>query len=527
MELDLYILYVKGHPCISISVHHRHDGPQIVRYWCVVRKQRKVIVASMAIEGRCDGTLTLIENNSEEADNSMATRTRLPLYLQYSGMSLTTRNAPSRRSGQGWKPIAKELGQINGDKGSLRRIRSLHRAGVPKYILLSVACLLPLWNNCRHLSTEETAARDASLETLALYFMDRDLSTLHAKLACMRILLSSQLPEDMPLPESTLFASFAFLTVPYSECPLPDHILLCEIYAKCCHVTCAVSRSKSVAQGLFGTAQSIAHLLTGSVPVIGRGLDSMGEQVKKRIVPQPPMTTKAGVVTLTYTSTAKRASASMRETARMTVHGIRDVSTRCIVTAAKRFQEEQFGERLVPHKGCREIIEAAGTLGLAGLGAAAILGEAIFDTTKEVAQKAGEVTADVVGYKYGEAAGQAVQDATDTTGNLIQTCRYLVFLESRAAARGIAKNTGKLRSMDQVVDREANPHFFMDPTKSAAIKAVVKLKKADATAIRKSARGSTGSEQPHTLAVIRDIGWVEATELSFQSCIVPLICFWY
>ena len=74
------------------------------------------------------------------------------------------------------------------------------------------------------------------------------------------------------------------------------------------------------------------------------------ERVKKRLSPRDDE--PIGIVTLTYTRAAKRASGGLRETARCTAHGIRDVSTKGITLAAERFGESKLGERIVPDKHC-------------------------------------------------------------------------------------------------------------------------------------------------------------------------------
>ena len=456
---------------------------------------------------------------------------RLPLHLQYSGLSLISPNLPrDTRPAQckRWRALPSELETVLGDVDSLHFFRSLHGVGVPSNVLLSLANLVSRVR--REDDPDGDDVREANVDTLAQYLVAGNSSSFHGKMGTLRILLARSMQPR--LNQFELLDCLHFVTNRRSmECPLPDNMLLWELRAKCLHILdlrrlVAPTRSETAVHCIAGAAKSVAHGLALSVPVITVGLERTGDFVKERLVPQAPMTPRSKVVTLTYTSAAKRASGGIRETARWTVHGVRDASTKGIHLAAKRFDEEKWGERFVPNRTCRDMVVAAGTVGLAGLGAAAIVGEAIFDSTREVALKAGEVTADVVGYKYGEAAGQAVQDATETTANLIQTAHHLLFLEkSKAFAKGVAKNSLSRIQQDHsnaVVETQPKPLLFQDPTKTAAIKAVRNLKQATANAIRNE-QLYQAEEQPHISTDILVDGMGEAAEMSFQYGIVPLV----
>jgi hypothetical protein len=108
--------------------------------------------------------------------------------------------------------------------------------------------------------------------------------------------------------------------------------------------------------------------------------------------------------------------------------------------------QEGLGEKLVPNEGHRNMLVAAGTVGIASLGAAAIVGEAVFETTKAVAQKSALVAADVVRHKYGESAGRVVEDASHTTGNILRTVAHVAMLETTVLAKAVGKNACKVQA---------------------------------------------------------------------------------
>ena len=468
-----------------------------------------------------------IKSNSNSNSNS-SERKRLPLHLQYSGLSLTT--PPGTRShfddGGQWEFIAKDIAIIMGNKVQMRPLRSLYDAGVLTNVLISMAILCSMQNS-KHEPMEET--RQTSLETLVKFLAAK--VPCHTKLACLRVLLS-----PIKLTDEMIRSCLNFVTRNQIggdvDCPLEHHTLLWELHAirkqMQNQASSLIAQSEAVAQAVAGAAISISHVLEWSVvPVVTQQLDTAGQSLKKRLHPQIPMTTKTGVVTLTYSRAAKSASSGIRETARWTVHGIRDVATRGIQIAANQVNEKKWGERVVPHQQSRDAFVAVGTVGLAGLGAAAIVGEAVFHSTCAVAQKSGEVIADVVGFQYGETAGQAVQDAAETTGNVLQTIRHVIFLDCRKLARGIAKNTGKSHVQhNNEIENPINPLFFMDSTKTAALQAVQKLQHANAIASRRKTWDQNVDVDNQLLPVIQQNDLLDIVERSCQFCIIPLGLFW-
>ena len=300
-------------------------------------------------------------------------------------------------------------------------------------------------------STNNQEERDQYLLALASFFASS--ASQDAKLARLRILMTLVTPKEASwqLDNVVIKATLHFLTRRMFVWMYPEHsarVLLWELRAMCLweieRRSFIVRGSEVTAGCIFGAARLVEYGLASSVPLIHGGLDFAGTQVKTLLTPQQPlMNTRDQVVTRTYTDAAKRATDGVRQTVRWTAFSLRDASIESIHNMARKFEQGQLGERLVPDQGHRELLLAAGKVGLATLGAAAIVGEATFDTTRAVAQKVSFVTADVVRYKYGENAGRMVEDASHTTGNILRTAAHIAYFEASVLAKAVAKNAGR------------------------------------------------------------------------------------
>jgi len=121
---------------------------------------------------------------------------------------------------------------------------------------------------------------------------------------------------------------------------------------------------------------------------------------------------------------------------------------------------------MVPDDNQREVLTVAGKVGIASLGAAVIVSEAIVDTTSQVINKTVSVTADVVSHKYGNCAGQIIKDTSATTGNILRTIGHLAGLNPNP--EGVTKMVAKKASKDQIQSPDEqqqcdNPEKPMDP----------------------------------------------------------------
>lgn len=138
-----------------------------------------------------------------------------------------------------------------------------------------------------------------------------------------------------------------------------------------------------------------------------------------------------------------KTSDSIRRGARSVAFGVRDFSTRQVQSATTIWKEKELGKQMILDEDVLETIMATGKVGAATLGAAALLTETMFETTKAIAQTSVKVASDVANHKYGEDAGKLVQNTGDATGNVLRTITHVKMLKYQVLAQVIAKNTAK------------------------------------------------------------------------------------
>lgn len=325
--------------------------------------------------------------------------------------------------------------------------------------------------------------RDEHVRAMACFFASS--VSERAKLKRLRLLVRLVTPEEASwqLCDSILRDTLRFLTDRQFDWPHAQqhtaHVLLLELRAICLYEmeqTSLIIKNCQVAAGcIYGAARLMEYGLSFTVPVIHLGIDLMGNQVKHYMTPAPLhyKDSTRGILIQTYTNVAKRATANMRETARLTAHTIRDTSTDKIHDLARRMEAQQWFPRIISHETSRNVLVAVGTVGIASLGAAAIVGEAVVKTTASVVGKSIEVTASVVRYKYGEYAGRVVEDASHATGNVLQTVAHVTMLETTVLAKAVAKNTVKVqaRRIQQDEEEESNADYSNNEDSLTALKA--------------------------------------------------------
>lgn len=324
------------------------------------------------------------------------------------------------------------------------------KARVPEQVATSMSIVLGRTNA----TLDE---RDEQIHILASFFASSVSQT--AKLKRLRVLVALVTPEEAlwQLREAILRDTLRFLTCRSFDWPHDEHtahVLLLELRAMCLYQmerqSIIIQTSQIAAGCIFGAARMLEAGLASSVPIIHFGLDLAGNQAKRYMIPatipSTPSSRRNQIVTRAYTSVAKRATGSLLVTIKFAASSIRDASTDRIHHLAQRMDQEQWGQRIIPHEGPRNVLVAVGTVGIASLGAAAIVGEAVVATTASVALKAAEVAASVVRYKYGEHAGQVIEDASQTTGNILRTTSALALLELSVLSRSVAKNTIKVQA---------------------------------------------------------------------------------
>ena len=442
--------------------------------------------------------LTNNNNNNNNNDDLLTecSSSTVPLSRSSSTISSTTTTSiipfgpqqahPSERN---WKPIQKDLLHIMGHDNVdsiIPLFRSLYdQAGVPRHVLQSIALLSTL-----HILPEQVS--ESCLDRLAVYLAS-PVITHHSKLACIRTLIVLTCPIEAPwqLEEGCLKETLEFLLDRTQDWTFPEHseaLLLWELRAKTIRYTelseqdyrfeveDVIKGSEVAADYIAGAAKWVERGLKWSVPVIHIGLETAGDSLKGMLTPiNGPVNAQA---VANCTNVAKICTNGVRQKAKQAANGVRDASSRGILIAAKRFEEEQLGLKLVPDQDHRNVLVAAGKVGIATLGGAYIVSDAVFETTKAVAQKTASVTADVVRYKYGDTAGQIIQDGCDTTGNILKTITHVAMLEGRILNK-VVKNAGTIQFRSQYDEDSKeefpdDPRLFLDSTTKTDAMAVLK-----------------------------------------------------
>lgn len=188
--------------------------------------------------------------------------------------------------------------------------------------------------------------------------------------------------------------------------------------------------------------------MTRSGTALSSKIEDAGVQVKGHLKANdyPLMMDRDAVVALAFSDAAKRASAGAKESTKLAMDGIRDASSRGIQMVASKFEEGNIGESLPPEG--REALMAAGKVGLATIGAAAIVGETLLETSRLVMEKTGKVASDVVEHKYGTSAGKVASDANETAANILRTIGSVAHLsETGTFAKTIASDEAKQRTI--------------------------------------------------------------------------------
>lgn len=215
-------------------------------------------------------------------------------------------------------------------------------------------------------------------------------------------------------------------------------------------------------------------------------IESAGRQVKDKILPrqkqqeqQQPlgmdesssvMLDRNTVIALTYSGAAKRLSKGTRDTTKIVMNQIRETSARTVHSLSQRMEEEvsimdepRNRNHNVSQDYYREAVGATVKVGLATVGAASMVGDAMLETSRMLMEKTAVVTADIVEHRYGRAAGQVANDAGETAFNLICTAGNVAVVSSpvkivkmaakdnakRQASRDAEKAQETLRAMEE------------------------------------------------------------------------------
>lgn len=342
--------------------------------------------------------------------------------------------------------ISRSVPELQGS-GSADLMRSVYIALSPcqnPEILKSLAALsLPN-------SHEASTKYDDHILTLAQCFSTPSpILRRSSKLAVLRTLITMRSPLEAgwQLQEVVLEDTLKFITTRSQNWPFAneshcDEVLLWELRATTLNEI--ESRSERVAGYISKQAVRVERGLELSTTVVNAGIEGAGAKLRELLEPeQTPLVLEANQSILDYSEKAKLATDSVRLTSRQALVQFQSTSARGIHSIANRINEGGV-ESVIPSEDGRRALCAVGKVGIASVGAAALVADTLIESTGQVAKKTASVAADVVEHKYGSQAGILVRNASDTAGNIARTLSHVaLFHKGRAMTKSVARVTGK------------------------------------------------------------------------------------
>jgi hypothetical protein len=348
----------------------------------------------------------------------------------------------------------------------LKRFQSLHDAGLSSTkVLKSLAYIAssPSIHETEYYYHLDIVACHLSIGRTSQQIRLASLKTL---MECLSPIVASWQIRD-PVVEGSL----DFLLNRNMEWEFMDHTemnLILELRALCSRhidkekerIARVVKTGDTAAVIISASAKIVEAGMKKSVSVISGKLETAGEQFKSRVKPEdyPLFMDRNAIVAMAFSDAARRASEGARDNTLMAVKKILDVSTRGLALVVDRVDGQSLTEKMSPEGA--EVVRAAGKVGMATLGAAAVVGEAMVETSRALVKKTGAVTADIVGHKYGTSAGQVVSDAGETAENIVWAVGNVALLEKKVLAKAVAQNAGKSQLDHEIAKAKDSLHLL-------------------------------------------------------------------
>lgn len=315
--------------------------------------------------------------------------------------------------------------------------------------------------------------------TLALYWSSKRQAR-SLKLASLQTLMQCLSPPVAgwqhcdPVIEGTL----DFLLTPTMEWEYMDHTemnLLLELRGLC---LCFYKKEQARIAKVVQTGDTAAVLISASAKLMEEGMIQSGQiiegqldracaKLKSWVKPgqYPLIVDQNAIVAKAISSAAKRASEEVKDSTKWLLENAREASFKGLEMMSITLDETTNGrhryilhEKLSPESA--EALKAVGKVGMATLGATALVGEAMVETSRALVRKTGSVAADIVEHKYGADAGQVVLDASETADNLVRAASHVALLEHKVLAKSMAKSVGKEQIEEEILRAKESLHLL-------------------------------------------------------------------
>ncbi|KAL3933644.1 MAG: hypothetical protein SGBAC_010299, partial [Bacillariaceae sp.] len=316
------------------------------------------------------------------------------------------------------------------------------------------------------------------LYTLVLHWSSKRKAR-SVKLSCLKTLMQCLSPPVAgwqhcdPVIEGTL----DFLLTPNMEWEFMDHSemnLLIELRGLCLSFS---EKEQARIAKVVRTGETAAVLISASAKLMEEGMIQSGQiieghldkacaKLKRWVKPgqYPLIVDQNAIAAKSFSRAAKRASGEVKDSTLWLVQNARDASSRGLEMVAEKLDKTTNGrhrsmyEQLSPESA--EALKAVGKVGMATLGATALVGEAMIETSRALVRKTGSVAADIVEHKYGTDAGQVVLDASATADNLVRAAGNVTLLEHKVLAKSLAKEAGKDKIEDEILRAKDSLHLL-------------------------------------------------------------------
>lgn len=394
-------------------------------------------------------TATATATAAQNTPSTRMTILRIPSQLRLAILSIN-------REQLAWEEVEDDLYiLLNGNVRHFDAFRSAYfRCGLHNSdILRSLAYLSSS-------TAADVAMHDEHVSRLA-HFLCTGRAPERLKLAALRTLMTCLAPgpaaASLPGQDAGVDDTYEFVTTREAEWGLSADpataLVFYELRAKCLRtldlererVRRVTDRGDEAAVLIATGAKLVEFGIQKSNRVIGGHIDSAGRRVKDWVDVEhdpPPVVDRDAMGAVALSDSARRMSHYAQEGTKYLMGSICEATISGLQSVGNKFDDgNKFGEQIPPET--REVLKAAGKVGLAAVGAVALVGEAIVETSRSVASKTAGVTADIVEHKYGTTAGKVAKNMGDTAGNVLRTMGNVALLGGSPLAKAVAKNVGK------------------------------------------------------------------------------------
>ena len=200
-----------------------------------------------------------------------------------------------------------------------------------------------------------------------------------------------------------------------------------------------------------------------------------------------------------FSGSTKRASEYARQGSKLIAESTFDTTLSGLHKIGNKVEESSTDmiDQIPPEN--REMIKAAGKIGIASVGAVALVADAVIETSRSLSSKTVGITADIVGHKYGSVAGEVARDAADTYTNVVQTMGNITLASNGSKlVKKAAKNAGK-NQIDEDVEKAKEMIIKLERHGSIAAKKALGMQWTEGILMKELLNDATSSDDEYVI----------------------------